>query len=102
MRALGAAQRRARGARRGRARIAGVAEERMLEAVTIREIERIFEVTDRLGIHRESLVIPLRPRPGGNVRRMPGGKLELVADASDFEGWLARLQAELGRLEPGR
>ena len=31
----------------------------MLDAVTIAEIERIFEVTDRLGIHREMLVIPL-------------------------------------------
>jgi hypothetical protein len=74
----------------------------MLEAVTIREIERIFEVTDRLGIHRESLVIPLRPRPGGKLRRMPGGKLEIVADADDFEAWLARLEPELGKLASGR
>ena len=70
----------------------------MLEAVTIREIERIFEVTDRLGIHRESLVIPLRPRPGGGVRRMAGGKLELVADTADFEAWLAGLEPELRKL----
>ena len=33
------------------------------EAVTMREIERIFEVTDRLGIHREQLVIPLGAAP---------------------------------------
>ena len=71
----------------------------MLEAVTIREIERIFEVTDRLGIHRESLVIPLRPRPGGAIRRMPGGKLEIVVDAAaDFEAWLAGLEPELRAL----
>jgi hypothetical protein len=74
----------------------------MMEAVTIREIERIFEVTDRLRIHRENVVIPLRPRPGGSVRRMPGGKLEIVVDAADFEGWLARLESELGQLAPGR
>jgi hypothetical protein len=72
---------------------------RMLEAVTIREIERIFEVTDRLGIHRESLVIPLRPRPGGSVRRMAGGKLEIVVDAAgDFEAWLGQLEPELRKL----
>ncbi len=71
----------------------------MLQAVTIVEINRIFEVTDRLGIHRESLVIPLLPRAPGRVRRMPNGKLELVVDAADFDGWLARLEAELKKLD---
>lgn len=63
--------------------------------VSQREMERIFEVTDRLGIHRESVVVPLAPRRPGRVRRRPDGKLELVADAEDFEGWLARLESEL-------
>jgi hypothetical protein len=67
----------------------------MLEMVTQREMERIFAVTDRLGIHRESVVVPLGARTPGRVRRRPDGKLELVADAQDFEGWLARLEGEL-------
>lgn len=67
----------------------------MVEIVSQREMERIFEVTDRLGIHRESLVVPLAPRRPGRVRRRPDGKLELVADAEDFEGWLGRLESEL-------
>jgi hypothetical protein len=33
----------------------------MLEVVTMKEIDAIFAVTDALGIHRESLVIPLGP-----------------------------------------
>ena len=33
----------------------------MLEVVTMKEIDAIFEVTDALGIHREMLVIPLGP-----------------------------------------
>jgi hypothetical protein len=37
-------------------------------AVTIREIERIFAVTDPLGIHREAVVIPLAMRSPGGVR----------------------------------
>jgi hypothetical protein len=75
------------------------AEERVLEAVTIREIERIFEVTDRLGIHRESLVIPLRPLPGGRLRRLAGGKLEIVVDAqADFAAWLVELESGLRKL----
>lgn len=68
----------------------------MLNAVTIREIERIFEVTDRLGIHRESLVIPLQPRHPGRVRRMPSGKLEIVVEAEgDFDAWLSGLEGEI-------
>jgi hypothetical protein len=31
----------------------------MLKEVTLREIERIFEVSDRMGIHRENPVIEL-------------------------------------------
>ena len=72
----------------------------MLEAVTLAEIERIFEVTDRLGIHREQLVIPLRPRTPGSVRRLPNGKIEIVVDAqAELSGWLAGLEAQLRALQ---
>jgi hypothetical protein len=67
----------------------------VLEAVTLREINRIFEITDRLGIHRESLVIPLGPRHPGRVRRMPSGKIEIVVESEAFEEWLAGLEAAL-------
>ena len=70
----------------------------MLQEVTIREIERIFAVTDPLGISREALAIPLMPRPGGRLRRMPNGKIEIVVDAADFEGFLARLPDALRAL----
>lgn len=70
----------------------------MLEIVSQREMARIFEVTDRLGIHRESVVVPLGPRRPGGVRRRPDGKIELTADAEDFEGWLARLEGALRAL----
>lgn len=71
----------------------------VLEAVTIREIERIFEVTDRLGIHRESLVIPLQPRHPGRVRRMPNGKLEIVVEAEgELAAWLTGLEAEIQKV----
>jgi len=65
----------------------------MLQEVTLREIERIFEVTDRMGIHRESVVIPLAPRHPGRVRRMPNGKIEIVVESeADFEAWLNGLE----------
>jgi hypothetical protein len=70
----------------------------MLKEVTLREIERIFAVTDPLGISREALAIPLLPRPGGRLRRMPNGKIEIVVDAADFEGFLTRLPDQLKQL----
>jgi hypothetical protein len=68
----------------------------MLKEVTIREIEAIFEVTDRMGLSREELVIPLAPRHPGRVRRMPNGKLEIVVDSgADFAGYVAGLEEQI-------
>ena len=64
----------------------------MLEVVTMKEIDAIFGVTDALGIHRESLVIPLGPAAPGRVRRLPNGKLEITVDAARPIGeWLQEL-----------
>jgi hypothetical protein len=74
----------------------------MLEAVGMREIEKIFAVTDGLGIHREMLVIPLGPATPGRVRKTPGGKIEITVDATTpFDEWLDGLpemiKAALGK-----
>ena len=74
----------------------------MVDVVTIREIEKIFQVTDRLGIHREALVIPLGPRHPGRVRRLPAGKIEIVVESEgNFDEWVAGLEGELARLGQG-
>lgn len=71
----------------------------MLEEVTLREIEKILAVTDRLGIHRESVVIPLGPRHPGRVRRRPDGKVEIVVEKDEpFDEWVAGLEAKLRAL----
>jgi hypothetical protein len=63
----------------------------MLEVVTMREIDAIFEVTDALGIHREQLTIPLGPDSPGRVRKLPNGKLEIVVEgARPFDEWVRR------------
>lgn len=65
-----------------------------LQAVTLREIQAIFAVTDALGVSREALVIPLGPGRPGRVRRLPSGKLEIVVDAErPLEEWLTELPA---------
>jgi hypothetical protein len=64
----------------------------VLDVVTMKEIDAIFAVTDALGIHRESLVIPLGPATPGRVRRLPNGKYEIVVDAArPIEEWVKEL-----------
>ena len=66
----------------------------MLEVVTMKEIDAIFEVTDALGIHREALVIPLGPASPGRVRKTPSGKIEITVDAErPLVEWLKELPA---------
>jgi hypothetical protein len=61
----------------------------MLKSVTMKEIDAIFAVTDAMGIHRESLTIPLGPATPGRVRRTPAGKLEILVEAEQpFEEWI--------------
>ena len=68
----------------------------MLKAVTLKEIERIFAITDAMGISREELVIPLRPESPGRVRMTSSGKLEIVVEqAADFDEWLNGLELRI-------
>jgi hypothetical protein len=63
----------------------------VLDTVGMKEINRIFEVIDGLGIHREQVVIPLGTGQG-RVRRLPSGKLEIIVDAeTPFEQWVEGL-----------
>jgi len=65
----------------------------MLDAVGMAEINKIFVVTDAMGVHRESLVIPLGTGPG-RVRRLPSGKLEIIVDRDlPIDAWLEGLPA---------
>jgi hypothetical protein len=64
----------------------------MLQVVTMKEIDAIFEVTDALGIHREQLTIPLGPESPGRVRKLPSGKIEIVVEAArPFDDWVKEL-----------
>jgi hypothetical protein len=73
-----------------------------LAAVTLREIERIFEVLDRLDVSREAVVIPLRPAHPGVVRLLPNGKLEIVVESeTPLDAWLPEMEGEIRRLMGG-
>jgi hypothetical protein len=63
----------------------------MLDAVGMNEINKIFAVIDALGIHRESVVIPLGTGKG-RVRKLINGKLEIIVDAeTPLDEWLKGL-----------
>lgn len=67
-----------------------------LQAVSFAQISRILELTDRLGLNREWVEIPLSPEHPGLVRRLANGKLEIVVDADEpFEHWLESLEARI-------
>lgn len=71
----------------------------MLKAVTLKEIERIFSVTEPLGLSREAVVIPLRTEHPGKVSLRRDGKLEIVVDRDqDFDDWLKGLRARIEAL----
>ncbi len=71
----------------------------MLTAVTLKEIEQIFSVTDPLGISREAIVIPLRTEHPGHVRMLKGHKFEIVVEREgDFEQWLKGLGGQIEAL----
>jgi hypothetical protein len=71
----------------------------MTKALTLKEIEKIFTVTDAMGISREALVIPLRTESPGGVGKIGNGKFEIVVDReADFDQWLSRLEEQLRHL----
>jgi len=68
----------------------------MLEVVTFKQITEILEFTDRLGLDREWVEIPLTPESPGRVTKLPNGKLEIVVDSEvPFTEWLAALESQI-------
>jgi hypothetical protein len=73
-----------------------------LKAVTLKEIEQIFAIIDRIGIHREAVVIPLKPASPGSARRLPNGKYEILVEAErPLADWLPELEQRLLQLQSG-
>jgi hypothetical protein len=63
------------------------------QAVTRADIERIFEVLERLDISREAVVIPLGRVHPGAVRSLPKGKIEILVEAEgSVEDWMPELE----------
>ena len=77
-----------------------------LSAVGMKEIERVFEVLERLDLSREAVVIPLKPAHPGTVRVLEDGKnkgkVEIVVESEQpLDEWLPILEARLRTLLAG-
>ena len=57
---------------------------------------QILELTDRLGLNREWVEIPLSAETPGVVRKLQNGKLEIIVDADQpFDEWLSSLEPKI-------
>ena len=67
------------------------------------EVVRIYRVTDRLGLHRMWVVVPLRRSPAERVIVEPDGKLFVeVPEGAPFDEWLAGFEAKLEKMDLAR
>ncbi|MCB1056988.1 MAG: hypothetical protein KDD11_15920 [Acidobacteria bacterium] len=59
-------------------------------------MNRVFDVTDELGISREAVQVPLLMAGEGVVRSLPGGRFEIeLPDTDDLDPFLRALPGEL-------
>jgi hypothetical protein len=72
----------------------------VVDAVSFQQINQILEVTDRLGLNREWVEIPLSTGIPGLVRRLANGKLEIIVDGGQpFDQWLTLLPAKIQQVQ---
>ena len=64
------------------------------------DMDEVFKVTDDLGIHRESVTVPLGKRDPGDVRRLGPDQIRItLPEGLDAAAWCqSSLREELARL----
>src|SRR6185503_7297463 len=74
-----------------------------MEVLSAEQVERIYRVTDLLGLHRDWVVVPLTAADAGLEMLHPDGKLLIRPPKGlAFDRWLAGLRERLERLDLGR
>ena len=69
------------------------------EIIGMKDMIAIYEVTDRFGIDRESISVPLEKAEAGGVSRQSHGGIEVIVPADiPIEQWLPTLEGELEML----
>ena len=69
------------------------------DIIGMQDMIAIYEVTDRFGIDREAISVPLEKAEAGGVSRQSHGGIEVMVPAKiPIRQWLPTLEAELERL----
>ncbi len=69
------------------------------DIIGMQDMMAIYEVTDRFGIDREAISVPLEKAEGGGVSRQSDGGIEVIVPATiPIRQWIPTLEAELERL----
>lgn len=70
--------------------------------VTLKEIERVFDILADFNLSREAVVIPLKPAQPGRVRLLPDHRIEIVFDSTrPLEDFLADVRQQIGEIVAG-
>jgi hypothetical protein len=71
----------------------------MPAAVTLKEIERVFEILADFDLSREAVVIPLTPAAPGRVRLLPDHRIEIVFDSTmSVDAWLLEVRQRIAEI----
>jgi len=71
-----------------------------MDLLTERDVERIYQITDELHLHRDWVVIPLGCATEAFETVLPDGKLLLRPPGGDlFEPWIDGLSARLSAID---
>ena len=66
------------------------------DIIDMQDMDRIFSVTDPMGIHRESVRVDLSKEDPGSIGRTDAGIIEIIVPESGaIEEFVQRLQDEL-------
>ena len=66
------------------------------QIINMNDMAAVFSVTDRMGIHRESVRVELTKEDPGSIGRAGDNTIEItLPDTESLEDFTARLQAEL-------
>ncbi len=69
------------------------------DIIGMQDMIAIYDVTDRFGIDREAISVPLEKAETGGVSRQSHGGIEVMVPAKiPIRQWLATLEGELERL----
>ena len=69
------------------------------DIIGMQDMMAIYEVTDRFGIDREAISVPLEKAEAGSVSRQSDGGIEVIVPATiPIRQWIPTLEAELERL----